>query len=144
MTGVQTCALPICAAAAYANDGSNIVAVREGVADTLFVMQQRWFGRPVYSRLITNGYSMSGTALQGQRYMRAFAYYPMLLHDGPLARALVICYGVGVTLKAVEDIPSVQAIDVAEISRDIPAMSAAIYAPGERPLDDPQIGRAHV
>ena len=31
-------------------------------------------GKPVYSRLVTNGFSMSGTALQGQRYMRAFAY----------------------------------------------------------------------
>lgn len=131
------------AAAAYGGDGSTIVAVREGVADTLFVMQQRWLGQPVYSRLVTNGYSMSGTALQGQRYMRAFAYYPMLLHNGPLAKALVICYGVGVTLGAVEDIPSVQAIDVAEISRDITAMSDAVYAPGHRPLDDPRV-RLHV
>ena len=131
------------AAAAYGGDGSTIVAVREGVADTLFVMQQRWLGQPVYSRLVTNGYSMSGTALQGQRYMRAFAYYPMLLHGGPIAKALVICYGVGVTLGAVEDIPSVAAIDVAEISRDITAMSDAIYPPGHRPLDDPRV-RLHV
>ena len=41
----------------------------------------------------------------------------MLLHDGPLKRALVICYGVGVTVGAVTHIPSVESIDVAEISR---------------------------
>ena len=131
------------AAAAYDADGSTIVATREGPSETLFVMQQAWMGQPVYSRLVTNGFSMSGTALQGQRYMRAFAYYPMLLHDGPLAHALVVCYGVGVTVGAVTHIPSVQTIDVAEISKDVIAMSDAIYPPDARPLSDPRV-RVHV
>jgi spermidine synthase len=131
------------AAAAYGDDGSRIVATREGPSETLFVMQQQWLGRPVYSRLVTNGFSMSGTALQGQRYMRAFAYYPMLLHDGPLKRALVVCYGVGVTVGAVTHIPAVEAIDVAEISRDVVAMSDAIYAQDARPLSDPRV-RVHI
>ena len=47
------------AAAAYAGDGSAIVATREGPSETSFVMQQRWLGQPVYSRLVTNGFSMS-------------------------------------------------------------------------------------
>jgi len=131
------------AAAAYDADGSTVVATREGAAETLFVMQQQWLGQPVYSRLVTNGFSMSGTAMQGQRYMRAFAYYPMLLHDGPLRRALVVCYGVGVTVGAVTHIPSVATIDVAEISRDVVAMSDAIYTPDTRPLQDPRV-RLHV
>lgn len=131
------------AAAAYADDGSSVVASKEGASETLLVMQQRWLGSPVYSRLVTNGFSMSGTALQGQRYMRAFAYYPMLLHDGPIRKALVICYGVGVTVGAVAHIPSVESIDVAEISRDIVSMSDAIYPAGARPLDDPRI-RLHI
>ncbi len=131
------------AAASYADDGSRVVASKEGVAETLFVMQQQWLGQPVYSRLITNGFSMSGTALQGQRYMRAFAYYPMLLHDGPLRNALVICYGVGVTVGAVTHIPSVEQIHVAEISKDVVAMSDAIYPAGLRPLDDPRV-RLHL
>lgn len=131
------------AARAYADDGSTIVAKREGPAETLFVMQQRWLQRPVYSRLVTNGFSMSGTALQGQRYMRAFAYYPMLLHDGPLRKALVVCYGVGVTVGAVTHIPSVESIDVAEISRDTVAMSEVIYPAGTRPLEDPRV-RLHI
>jgi predicted membrane-bound spermidine synthase len=131
------------AASAYADDGSAIVATREGPSETLFVMQQQWLGKPVYSRLITNGFSMSGTALQGQRYMRAFAYYPMLLHDGPLRNALVVCYGVGVTVGAVTHIPSVETIDVAEISSDVVSMSDAIYPAGARPLDDPRV-RLHI
>lgn len=131
------------AAAAYGDDGSTIVATREGPSETLFVMQQQWLGQPVYSRLVTNGFSMSGTALQGQRYMRAFAYYPMLLHDGPLKKALVVCYGVGVTVGAVTHIPSVESIDVAEISRDVVAMSDAIYPPKAGPLGDPRV-RLHI
>lgn len=131
------------AAAAYDADGSTIVATREGPAETLFVMQQQWLGKPVYSRLVTNGFSMSGTAMLGQRYMRAFAYYPMLLHDGPLRRALVVCYGVGVTVGAVTHIPSVSTIDVAEISPEVVAMSDAIYPAGARPLQDPRV-RLHV
>ena len=127
------------AAAAYADDGSEVVATREGTAETLFVMQQRWLGRPVYSRLVTNGFSMSGTALQGQRYMRGFAYYPMLFHDGPLRNALVVCYGVGVTVGAVTHIPSVETIDVVEISREIPELSDVIYEAGSRPLEDPRV-----
>ncbi|HEX7941669.1 MAG TPA: hypothetical protein VF488_07670, partial [Gemmatimonadaceae bacterium] len=131
------------AASAYADDGSEIVATREGPSETLFVMQQRWLSKPVYSRLVTNGFSMSGTAVQGQRYMRAFAYYPMFFHDGPLKRALVVCYGVGVTVGAVTHIPSIETIDVAEISRDIVAMSDAIYDRSTAPLNDPRV-RLHV
>ena len=131
------------AARAYAADGSAIVATTEGPAETIFVMQQKWLGKTVYSRLVTNGFSMSGTTVPAMRYMRYFAYWPMLLHHGPLRRALVICYGVGVTVGAVTDIPSLESLDVVEISRDVVAASDAIYAPDARPLGDPRI-RLHL
>lgn len=131
------------AAQTYAADGSDIVATREGPSETIFLMQQRWLGQPVYSRLVTNGFSMSGTAVPALRYMRQFAYWPMLLHQGPLRRALVICYGVGVTAGAVADLPSVESIDVVEISPDVVAMSDLIYAGGDHPLHDPRV-RLHI
>ena len=71
------------AAQPYAADGSEIVATREGPSETIFLMQQRWLGKPVYNRLVTNGFSMTGTAVPGLRYMRYFAYWPMLLHEAP-------------------------------------------------------------
>jgi spermidine synthase len=131
------------AAAPYAADGSQVVAVREGVADTLFLMRQTWMGEPVYDRLVTNGFSMSGTAIPALRYMRMFVYLPMLLHESPLRRVLVVCYGVGVTAGAATDLPSVDAIHVAEISRDIIGMSDLIYPRDRRPLGDARI-RLHV
>ena len=129
-------------AQAYADDGSEIVATREGPSETIFLMQQKWMDEPVYTRLVTNGFSMSGTAMTGMRYMRYFVYWPMALHRGPIERVLVICYGVGATAGAALDLPGVESVDVVEISRDVVAMSDAIY-PGAHPLDDPRV-RLHI
>ncbi len=122
----------------YAVDGSKIVATREGPSETIFLMQQKWMEEPVYTRLVTNGFSMSGTAVSAMRYMRYFVYWPMVLHRGPVKHVLVVCYGVGVTAGAALDLPSVESIDVAEISPDVVAMSDVIY-PSKHPLHDPRV-----
>jgi len=131
------------AAAAYSEDGSRIVATREGRSETIFLMQQKWMGEPVYNRLVTNGFSMTGTAVPGMRYMRYFAYWPMLLHNGPIRHALLVCYGVGVTAGAILDNPSLETLDIAEISADVVAMSDVIYAGDRHPLRDPRV-RLHL
>ena len=131
------------AARPYAGDGSAIVATREGLSETIFLMQQTWLGQPVYSRLVTNGFSMTGTAVPALRYMRYFAYWPMLLHEGPLRRALVICYGAGVTAGAVLDLPAIETVDIVELSRDIVSMSDILYTPDRHPLHDPR-ARLHI
>jgi spermidine synthase len=123
----------------YTSDGSQIIATREGPSETVLLLQKAWMGKPLFHRLVTNGFSMSGTLLTGKRYMRYFAYWPMLFHQGPLGRVLVICYGVGVTAGAVTDIQSITSIQVVEISRDVAAMSRVIYPPDERPLSDPRV-----
>jgi predicted membrane-bound spermidine synthase len=131
------------AAAAYNHDGSEIVATREGPDQTIFVMQQKWLGQPVYSRLVTNGFSMSGTTTAGQRYMRYFVYWPMILHRAPLRRVLIVCYGAGVTASAATDLPSAESIDIVEISRDMVATSDVIYPADRHPLHDPRV-RLHL
>ena len=105
-------------------------------------MQQKWMGEPVYSRLVTNGFSMSGTAVSAMRYMRYFVYWPMVAHHGPVKRVLVVCYGVGVTVEAALDLPAVESIDVAEISADVIAMSDSMY-PVRQPLHQPRV-RLHI
>jgi spermidine synthase len=100
-------------------------------------------GKPLSHRLVTNSFSMSGTQLTAKRYMRYFAYWPMLLHQAPLRRVLVVCYGVGVTAGAVTDMKSVESIDIVEISRDVMAMSDVIYQREEAPLRDKRV-RLHV
>ena len=123
----------------YAVDGSQIVATREGPTESIALMRQTWMGRVVYNRLVTNGFSMSGTAIPGQRYMRDFVYWPMLLHGTPLERILVICYGAGVTASAAVDVPTATSIDVVELSRDIVAMSEVIYSTDTNPLHDRRV-----
>jgi predicted membrane-bound spermidine synthase len=130
-------------AAKYAGDGSRIVASREGPSETVLLMEQSWMGHPVYYRLVTNGFSMSGTHLTGKRYMRYFLYWPRLLQPAPPRRVLVLCYGVGTTVQAATDLKEVGSIDVVEISRDVIAMSDVIYPAGDRPLQDPR-ARLHL
>ena len=86
---------------------------------------------------------MSGTAIPAMRYMRDFVLLPMLLHRGPLRRVLVVCYGVGVTAAAATDVPSIESIDIVELSPEIVAMSDLVYPPGRHPLQDPRV-RLHV
>ena len=40
--------------------GSAVVAMREGPSETILLMEQAWLGQPIYYRLITNGFSMTG------------------------------------------------------------------------------------
>jgi spermidine synthase len=129
--------------APYATDGSAIVATREGPSETILLMQRKWLGEPVYTRLVTNGFSMSGTNVSALRYMRYFVYWPLAVHRGPLRNVLVICYGVGVTAGAARDIPDVETIDVVDISREVVAMSDVLYAPDAHPLHDQRV-RVHV
>ena len=131
------------AAAPYTVDGSEIVATREGPSDTIFLMQQKWLGQPVYSRLVTNGFSMTGTNALGLRYMRYFAYWPMLLHQGPVRRALVVCYGLGVTAGAVLDLPGLETVDIVELSHEVVSTSDIVYPSSGHPLHDPRV-RLHI
>ena len=126
----------------YAADGSQVIATREGPSETILLMQQQWMKEPVYSRLVTNGFSMSGTAVPALRYMRYFVYWPMMLHRGPIKRVLVVCFGVGVTAGAALDLPLAESVDVAEISADVVAVSDLIY-PINHPLRDPRV-RLHI
>jgi hypothetical protein len=126
------------ATAAYREDGAQVV---RHASVEIHLMAGPWLTTAY--RPVTNGFSMSGTHTSGKRYMRYFAYWPMLLHQTPLGRALIVCYGAGVTTAAVASVKSIDSIDVVEISPDIPALSDIIYTPGDHPLRDPRV-RAHV
>ena len=126
----------------YTVDGSEIVATREGPSETIFVMQQKWLGEPVYTRLVTNGFSMLRHFGGRDALHAVFVYWPMVVHRGPLKRVLIVCYGVGVTVEAALDLPAVESIDVAEISADVIAMSDTM-PPVQQPLRSPRV-RLHV
>ena len=86
----------------------------EGINEIVSVTETSGKGR----RLMTNGHAMSATWPLSQRYMRALAHVPLLMMDSP-TRALVIGFGVGNTTHAATLHPSIQRVEVADLSRNV-------------------------
>jgi len=119
------------------------IALREGVTETVLVMERAVLGRPVSYRLVTNGFSMSGTGMMSDRYMKLFVYLPVALHPR-MERALLISYGAGTTAKALADTAAFRSIEVVDISREILGTAPLLFPPPQRtPLQDPRV-RVHV
>ena len=118
-------------------------AFREGRTETLSYLRKDFAGEPEYYKLVTNGFSMSGTTPFSRRYMKLFVYFPVALHPAP-RRALLISYGVGSTARALADTKELETIDVVDISREILEMSDVVYPdPARHPLRDPRV-RVHL
>ncbi|MFT7471351.1 MAG: spermidine synthase [Kiritimatiellia bacterium] len=121
--------------------GEELVSVNESIYATLQYYRVDRLGEPHSFRLVTNGYSMSGTEFGGERYMKLFAYLPAILH-GDVKDVLLISYGVGNTAEAVTNLPTLERLDIVDVSRDIVEMSRPFHAQiGYGPLDD---SRTHV
>ena len=115
-----------------------LVAVKEGVNETLQYYRKDKFDRPLQYRLVTNGHSMSATHFASQRYMRMFVYMPYLLHE-EINSVLQISYGVGVTAEAVVSLPAMKHFDIVDISQDVLSMSNIIHEmSGIHPQQDPR------
>ena len=93
---------------------SRLVSIGEGQVETVAVLESMEGERALY----TNGHNMSGTGLAGQRYMRAFAHVPLLLSESP-RDVLVICFGVGNTAHAASLHPSLERLEIADLSRNV-------------------------
>jgi predicted membrane-bound spermidine synthase len=126
-----------------ADVNARIVAVREGLTETIVYFERQLMGRPVSHALLTNAFSMSATGYGARRYMKLYVYWPMAVHPN-LKRALLIGYGVGNTAKAMTDSRSLETIDVVDLSRDILDMNRVVYPdPADQPLNDPRV-RVHI
>ncbi|MCG8589355.1 MAG: spermidine synthase [Proteobacteria bacterium] len=119
--------------------GEQVVTVREGLLETIHYARRDWLGEPLAYRLVTDGYSMSGSGLHSKRYMSLFAYLPAALHEAP-RQALLISYGVGTTARSLADLPSLERIHVVDISPDILELSTVVFPdPETHPLEDPRV-----
>ena len=121
------------------------LTIHEGVTEVIAVTEVPGLGRS----LMTNGHAMSSTALLDQRYMRALAHIPLLSMEHP-ARVLVIGFGVGNTTEAATLHPTVERVDVADLSREILGHAGYFRDANKDVLRDPRVriyvndGRQHL
>ncbi|MBU1087040.1 MAG: spermidine synthase [Candidatus Omnitrophica bacterium] len=119
--------------------GEQRVAFKEGLNESIQYLEKKLLGNTLYHRLMTNDHMMSGTSFNSKRYMSMFVYLPMAIHPDP-KDALLICYGCGITAKALTDTRHLENIEIVDISRDIIDMSHIIFPdPKENPIYDPRV-----
>jgi spermidine synthase len=111
----------------------------EGPSDTYQVLRYDLFGEPYFYQLLTSGFSMSGTSPQSQRYMRTFAYLPLVFRPES-EDVLLLCYGCGVTADAFLHGSHVKRMDVVDVSKEVLGL-AGIYSRinYSNPLRDPRV-----
>ena len=120
-------------------------ALSEGLTEVIAVTDGPNGGRV----LVTNGHPMSSTELFSQRYMRGMAHIPLLSLEAP-ERVLVLCYGVGNTAHAATLHPSVQRVDIVDLSKHVLAHSSYFREFNHDVLNDPRVtvyindGRHHL
>jgi hypothetical protein len=79
---------------------------------------------------------MSSNHVDAQRYMRAFAHVPLLIHEAPRT-AMVMCFGVGNTLHAALLHP-LERVDVVDLSEDVLAHAPWFAETNHDALRDPR------
>lgn len=89
---------------------SPVRALKSNGAHTTYVVEAREGKYLFFDR-----HPMSGTRMPHGTYMLLMAHMPLLAHPDP-KRALLICYGVGMTASAIAAHGSIEAIDVVELN----------------------------
>ncbi len=118
---------------------TRVTGFREGLTETITYVDALQHGETLHTRLVTNSFSMSGTLFTGRRYMEAFVFLPVAIHQD-VRRALLISYGVGSTARALTETKEIEKIDVVDISKDILDMAPLAVPPGEvAPLNDARV-----
>ncbi len=128
------------------SQGAEVLTISEGINETAMVVKNK---NDNSLSLYTNGHSMSAANDSAQRYMRAFAHLPLLQIENPKS-ALVICFGVGNTLNAVSRHPSIETIDIVDLSKNILGLASYFADTNQNVLQDPRVnvyindGRQHL
>ncbi len=88
--------------------------------------------------LMFDGHSMSASRATGQIYMRAMAHVPLLLHPDP-KRALLICFGVGMTADAIRTHATIERVDVVDLNPSVYFLNRSFAPWNGDVLADPRL-----
>ena len=128
------------------SDEEVVLTLSEDINETILITEHPASGERI---LYTNGHPMTGTHYAGQRYMRAFVHIPLLHIDAP-KRVLVICFGVGNTAHAASLHPTVDTLEIAELSRHVLEHASYFERWNHGVVSDPRVllfindGRQHL
>jgi spermidine synthase len=135
----QERAVPQAAQRYSASGPTKIVAIREGQMETITYLRVEMFDRLLYHRMLVDAVSMSANLVPTDRYMKQFVYWPVAVHPAP-RRALLICFGVGSTARALTRTRELEHIDVVDLSSDVLDLSSIVFPdPATHPLRDPRV-----
>jgi spermidine synthase len=96
--------------------GAHVLELRETRQATFAVVEYHDKAAGTYQQLVVNSKSYANNRLEGRRYMAAMGHYPVLLHQGPVETAVVICIGTGTTVGAVSTHGELQSIDAVDLA----------------------------
>jgi predicted membrane-bound spermidine synthase len=88
-------------------------ALRSNGENTTFVVEH-----PDGDILYFNSHMMSATSDEARRYMRLMAHVPLLAHPDPRS-ALLICFGVGNTARAIAVHDGIESIDIVDLNDNV-------------------------
>jgi spermidine synthase len=116
----------------FAPPGTELVFYREGVTDTVGVIEQN--GQRIIEYEDQRG--TAGTATFAFNYF--FGHLPLLLHSGEPRLVLHICFGVGNSLSAVAAHESVERVDSVELSPHVLEAGRYFWSNGDV-LSNPKV-----
>ncbi len=97
-------------------EGAKTLALRETREATFAVLEYHEKAAGTYQQLVVNSKSYANNRPEGRRYMAAMGHYPILLHQGPVETAVVICIGTGTTVGAVSTHKGLKSIDAVDLA----------------------------
>ncbi len=129
---------------------SQLLYFEEGLTDTVAVFKDNYGGLdPEAKRLITNGISMSASNKIATRYMKLFAYVPILLAEKP-EDVLVVCFGTGQTVGAAGAHPFTKSVTAVDLSPGVVRSGKVFHKENHDVLNNPKVnivfedGRNHL
>jgi spermidine synthase len=99
--------------------GANVLELRETRQATFAVVEYHDKAAGTYQQLVVNSKSYANNRPEGRRYMAAMGHYHILLHQGPVETAVVICIGTGTTVGAVSTHGELQSIDAVDLASTV-------------------------
>ncbi|MEW6357941.1 MAG: hypothetical protein AB1696_16525 [Planctomycetota bacterium] len=95
-----------------------------------------------HRELYFDAHAMSGNNRRSLQYMKLMAHFPLLAHPRP-EKALLICFGVGSTAKAIADHSTIQRLDAVDLTRPVFDLAPEFAATNNKVYEDRRVRLIH-